>query len=48
MGIVFWILLVLFGWLFGGWEFFLYIIIGFILFFLIQCFYPKWFDNYFC
>lgn len=45
MGLIPWLLLLFFGWLFIGWEFFLYIIVGAIVLFFIQAAYPNWFDG---
>lgn len=40
-----WILIIGFGVLFMGWYFFLYLISGFVIFFLLMAFFPNWFKG---
>lgn len=42
---IFWLLLILFGWLFMGWPFFLYLFVGFIVMVFIVARYPEWFNR---
>jgi uncharacterized membrane-anchored protein YitT (DUF2179 family) len=46
MALVYWILLLFFGWLFMGWKFFLFIIVGAIILMLINFLDPHFFDNW--
>lgn len=41
---IFWFLLLLFGFLFMGFDFFLYLILSTIGFMILMSFKPEWFD----
>lgn len=45
MGIVFWLLIIVFGVLFMGWEYFLYVFLVMILFLILKSYFPNWFNG---
>lgn len=42
---IFWLLLILFGWLFMGWWFFLYLAAAFVVMLFLVCKFPNWFHG---
>lgn len=42
---IFWLLLILFGWLFMGLPFFLYLAIAYVAMLFLACKFPDWFNG---